>query len=64
LYKELGLEVNKKRRITMQITNRGKKEIQGYVEYLELKVREVKTYAHAFVVQIALYYWEGHGKKK
>ena len=56
--------MNKKRRITMQITNRGKKEIQGYVEYLELKVREVKTYAHAFVVQIALYYWEGHGKKK
>ena len=56
MYKELGLEMNKKRRITMQTTNRGKKEIQGYVEYLELKVGEVKTYAHAFVVQIALYW--------
>ena len=29
--------------------------MQGCVEYLELEVEGVKTYAHAFVVQIALY---------
>jgi len=55
LCKELGLEVNKKRRMTMQTANRGKEEMQGCVEYLELEVRGVKTYAHAFVVQIAPY---------
>ena len=55
LCKELGLEVNKKRRMTMQTANGGKKEMQGCVEYLELEVGGVKTYAHAFVVQIAPY---------
>jgi len=38
LCKELGLEVNKKRRMTMQTANGGKKEMQGCVEYLELEV--------------------------
>ena len=56
LYKELGLKVNKKRRMTMQTANRGKEEMQGYVEYLELEVRGVKIYAHAFVMQSALYW--------
>jgi len=55
LCKELGLEVNKKRRMTMQTANGGKEEMQGCVEYLELEVGGVKTYAHAFVVQIAPY---------
>ena len=39
----------------MQTVNGGKKELQGCVEYLELKVEGVKTYAHVFVVQSALY---------
>jgi len=56
LCKELGLEVNKKRRITMQMANGGKEEMQGCVEYLELEVGGVKTYAHAFVVQSAPYW--------
>jgi len=56
LCKELGLEVNKKRRMTMQTANGGKEEMQGCVEYLELEVRGVKTYAHAFVVQSAPYW--------
>jgi len=30
--------------------------MQGYVEYLELEMEGVKIYAHAFVVQIALYW--------
>ena len=55
LCKELGLEVNKKRRMTMQMANGGKEEMQGCVEYLELEVGGVKTYAHAFVVQSAPY---------
>jgi len=55
LCKELGLEVNKKRRITMQTADGGKEEMQGCVEYLELEVGGVKTYAHAFVVQSAPY---------
>jgi len=53
---ELGLKVNRKQRLTMQTANGGKEEIQDCVEYLELKVGEVKTYAHAFVVQSALYW--------
>jgi len=52
---ELGLEVNRKRRMTMQTANGGKEELQGCVEYLELEVGGVKTYAHAFVVQSAPY---------
>ena len=47
--------MNKKRRMTMQTANGGKEEMQGCVEYLELEVRGVKMYAHAFVVQIAPY---------
>jgi len=50
LCNELGLEVNRKRKIIMQIANRGKKKLQGYVEYLELEVGEVKTYAYVFMV--------------
>ena len=52
---ELRLEVNRKRRITMQTVNGGKEELQGCMEYLELEVGGVKTYAHAFVMQSALY---------
>jgi len=52
---ELGLEVNRKRRMTMQTANRGKEELQGCVEYLELQVGGIKTYAYAFVVQLAPY---------
>ena len=55
LCKELGLEVSKKRRMTMQTANREKEEMQGCVEYLKLEIGGVKTYAHAFVVQIAPY---------
>jgi len=47
--------VNKKRRMTMQTANEGKEEMQGCVEYLKLEVGGVKTYTHAFVVQIAPY---------
>ena len=56
LCKELGLEVNKKRRMTIQIANRGKKEMQEYMEYLELEVEGVKMYVHVFVVQSAPYW--------
>jgi len=55
LCKELGLEVNKKRKMTMQMANGGKEEMQGCVEYLELEVEGVKMYAHAFLVQSAPY---------
>ena len=55
LCKELGLEVSKKRRMTMQTANGEKEEMQGCVEYLKLEIGGVKTYAHAFVVQIAPY---------
>jgi len=34
----------------MQTVNGEKKEMQGYIEYLELEVGEVKMYAHTFVV--------------
>ena len=51
---ELGLEVNKKRRIMMQTVNREKKELQECMEYLE--VGGVKIYAYAFVVQSAPYW--------
>ena len=47
--------MNKKRRMTMQTANGGKEEMQGCVEYLELEVGGVKTYAYAFVVQLAPY---------
>jgi len=40
----------------MQTANGGKKELQGCVEYLELEVGGVRTYAHAFVVQSAPYW--------
>ena len=39
----------------MQIANRGKKKLQRCVEYLELEVRGIKTYVHAFVVQSVPY---------
>ena len=51
LCEELELKVNKKRKMTMQTANGGKEELRGCVEYLELEVGGVKTYAHAFVVQ-------------
>jgi len=52
---ELGVEVNMKRKMTMQTENGGKEEMQGCVEYLKLKVGGVKTYTHAFVVQLVPY---------
>ena len=55
MYKELGLEVNKKRRMTIQMANGGKEKMQECMEYLELEVGGVKTYAHAFVVQLVPY---------
>ena len=53
--KELGLEVNRKRRMIIQMANGGKEEMQGCIEYLELEMGGVKTYMHAFVVQIVPY---------
>ena len=55
LCKELGLVVNRKRKIMMQTANGGKKVMLGCVEYLELEVGGVKMYVHAFMVQSALY---------
>jgi len=52
----LQLVVNREWKMMMQTANGGKEEIQECVEYLELEVGEVKTYAHAFVVQSALYW--------
>jgi len=40
----------------IQTTNEGKERRLGYVEYVELEVGGVKTYAHVFVVQSALYW--------
>jgi len=39
----------------MQTANSEKKELQGYVEYLELEVEGVRTYTHAFVMQLVPY---------
>jgi len=47
--------VNRKRRMIIQMANGGKEEMQGYIEYLELEMGGVKTYMHAFVVQIVPY---------
>jgi len=41
--------------MTMQTANGGTEKMIGCVEYLELEVGRVKTYAYAFVVQLALY---------
>lgn len=56
LCRELGAEVNRERRMTMQTANGGKEDLLGCVEYLELEVGGVKTYAHAFVVREAPYH--------
>lgn len=55
LYEELGLEVNWGQRMVMQTANRGKEDLEGCVEYLEVDVGGIKTYTHAFVVQTAPY---------
>lgn len=55
LCEELGVEINQKRKMTMQTANGGKEEMLGCVEYLELEVGGVKTYAHAYVIQRALF---------
>jgi len=47
---KLGIEVNIKRKMMMQIANREKEKMQGCVKYLELEVGGVKTYAHVFVI--------------
>jgi len=52
---KLEVEVNMKK-IMMQTANGKKEEMQGCVKYLELEVEGVKTYAHAFVIQSALYW--------
>jgi len=41
--------------MTMQTANGGKEGMLGCVEYLELEVEGVRTYAHAFVMQSAPY---------
>jgi len=56
LCNEMGLVVNRERKMTMQTANRGKEGMLGCVEYLELEVEGVRTYAHAFVVQSAPYW--------
>ncbi|XP_006455814.1 hypothetical protein AGABI2DRAFT_76941, partial [Agaricus bisporus var. bisporus H97] len=55
LRQELGAELNKERRMMMQTANGEKEAMLGCVEYLELEVGGVKTYAHAFVVPRAPY---------
>lgn len=50
---ELGLEVSRDRKMMMQTANGGKEEMLGCVEYLEIEVGGVKTYAHAFVARKA-----------
>ena len=47
--------MNRERKMTMQTANGRKEGMLGYVKYMELEVRRVKTYAHAFVVQSAPY---------
>jgi len=56
LCNEMGLVVNRERKMTMQTANRGKEGMLGCVEYLELEVEGVRTYAHAFMVQLAPYW--------
>jgi len=55
LCNEMGLVVNREQKMTMQTANGGKEGMLGCVEYLELEVEGVRTYAHAFVVQSAPY---------
>ncbi|KAF8802583.1 hypothetical protein BYT27DRAFT_7060660, partial [Phlegmacium glaucopus] len=55
LCEELGAVVNKNRRMTMQVANNVKEGLEGCVEFLEIDVGGVKTYAHAFVVTSAPY---------
>jgi len=47
--------VNRKRRMMIQTANGEKERMLGCVEYVELEVGGVKTYTHAFVVQLAPY---------
>ena len=51
----MGLVVNREWKMTMQTANGEKEGMLGCVEYLELEVEGVRTYAHAFVVQSAPY---------
>jgi len=51
----MGLVVNREQKIMIWTANRGKKEMLGCIEYLELEVEGVRTYVHAFVVQSAPY---------
>ena len=56
LCNEMGLVVNRERKMTMQTANGEKEGMLGCVEYLELEVEGVRTYAHAFMVQSAPYW--------
>jgi len=42
--------------MTIQTVNREKEKLQGCMEYLKLEAGGVKTYAHVFMVQSALYW--------
>jgi len=56
LCEELGLKVNREQKMTMQIANGKTEKMMEYVKYLELEMGGVKTYAHAFVMELAPYY--------
>lgn len=53
LWRDSGYGVNKARTMSMQTANLGEEEMEGCVEYLELEVRGIRTWAHAFVVEKA-----------
>lgn len=55
LRQELGADLNVERRMWMQTANGEKEAMLGCVEYLELEVGGIKTYAHTFMVSKAPY---------
>ncbi|KAF8816293.1 hypothetical protein BYT27DRAFT_7277147 [Phlegmacium glaucopus] len=55
LCEELGVTVNRNRRMTMQVANNVKEGLKGCAEFLEIDVGGIKTYAHVFVVDSAPY---------
>ncbi|KAF6743207.1 hypothetical protein DFP72DRAFT_785030, partial [Ephemerocybe angulata] len=50
---ELGLEVNGERRLVMEAANGSRETMKGCVEWLEVGVGGLQTWAHAFVVENA-----------
>ena len=53
LWKESGYDVNRARKMVMQTANLATEAMEGCVEYLELEVRGIQTWVHAFVVEQA-----------